>query len=417
MDAEFFARYDKEVKKAVGIPGMKMNKPLVVSNYPTDIGLELEIEAGRGSALPRDHHLDVVRSKKSHTSWRSVNDGSLRGEAREYILNQPCYVDEIPELVNGLFNVMQTQGAVIQNSNRCSTHVHINMGNKTVNIITSVICLWGVFEQALIDYNGEERQSNHFCLSFKDSSSVLDAWNHFLRFGRSPGERAGNIKYSALNILTLWQKGSLEFRCGKPSDEPTFPIKWATFVYKLARYAETKYPNPAMIGYELSEQGAYKILVDICQGTDVLSGFAQEVLGDKDQAIFNGECLEGFRRVQSLAYGVPWELWMPHITKAYVPNPFDNGRMKEEAVRPARFAVPMDEPALRPMAGRIEPNIHNGIPIRRRVVNVEPMPDNVVENQIQRENFEALAQRILGRDEEGRRRQDEEAWRVIVERD
>lgn len=404
MDAEFFARYDKEVKKAVGIPGMKMNKPLIVSNFSMDIGLELEIEANRGTQLPRDHHLDVVRSKRSATSWRSVNDGSLRGEAREFILNQPCYVDEVPELVNGLFNVIQSQGSVIENSNRCSTHVHINMGNKTVNIITSVICLWGVFEQALIEYNGEERQSNHFCLSFKDSNSVLDAWNHFLRFGRSPGERAGNIKYSALNILTLWQKGSLEFRCGKPSDEPTFPIKWATFIYKLARYAEAKYPNPAMIGYELSEQGAYKILIDMCQGTDVLSGFAQEVLGNKDQAIFNAECLEGFRRVQSLAYGVPWELWMPHITKAYVPNPFDNGRAKDTE-RPRSATRFIDDPALHPM-----PDIHNGVPLRRRVLD-----QNAFENDIQRQNvtFATMARRVLEAPEEERRRRQPEGNDVL----
>lgn len=332
MDEEFFSRYSKQYTKTKGIPGFKMNSPLGhVSPYKGRIGLELEIEATR--TLPHDHHLDHIRAPKTNAAWLSVTDGSLRGEAREYIFTQPCSPDELPHMVHGLFNTFASMNSVVNNSNRCSTHVHINMSGKTVNVVTSVLCLWGIYEQALIDYNGEERQSNHFCLSFKDSNSIIDAWSNFLRFGHRPGREAGNIKYAACNILPLWSKGSLEFRCGKAADEPNFPIVWATFIERLCTYAETRYANPATIGYELSERGAYEILVDICKESATLSTFPKELLNGKSIEEFNDQCLTGFRQVQSLAFAFPWDEWMREISKVYIPNPFNR---QAEAELPLR---------------------------------------------------------------------------------
>ena len=226
MDEEFFDRYSKVNKKKEGIPGFQMNSPLVSNSLKGTVGLELEMEAT--NRLPSDGHLEAVKGKTTKCRWLTVQDGSLRGSALEYLFSTPCTRDEIEPMVTGLYDQIALNKTHLSLSNRCSTHVHINMAGKTVNQISSIIALWAVFEEALIEWCGEERKTNHFALSMQNATSLVDTWNLFLRTG-SLGWPEG-LKYSALNILPIWEKGSIEFRCGPASENPGVPIRWATFL-------------------------------------------------------------------------------------------------------------------------------------------------------------------------------------------
>lgn len=314
----FFEQYKKSAEKDVGIPNFEMNRPLVTNTFKGTIGLELEIEAT--TALPRDGALEHIFSPVTKAMWSSIQDGSLRGEAREFIFSRPCTRDEIPNMVNSLFTVFKDRGVRLNNSNRCSTHVHINMKNRTINQITSVIALWTVFESAFIAWCGEERTTNHFALSSKDTRSVVDAWNNYLRFGSfaGMGEDRHGLKYMALNILTLFTKGSLEFRCGGAANEPTRPITWATFLDHFVEVVCSKYINPSQIAYDLSERTGTVILEEIC-GKE-FAPFFKEVISAVPN--FNESCMEGFRVVQPIVLGYPWDVWLPLINREYVLNPF-----------------------------------------------------------------------------------------------
>ncbi len=318
---EFFDSYKKSVKKKEGIPGFRMNKPLAINSLPGTIGLELEIECQNN--LPRDDNLELIPAgKTTKARWLGVRDGSLRGNSLEYIFSQPCTREELAPLVKGLFDCFKNFKSKLDNSNRCSTHVHINMANKTINQLTSTIILWAIFEEALIDWCGEERKTNHFCLSMKDSSSLLVSWEAYLRTG---GARVfdRNMKYSALNILPIFEKGSFEFRCGRASSDPVFPTTWATFLDTFVAFACNKYVIPSRIANDMSEQGAYEIFMDICKDA-ALADFKNDVVkmaGGVDA--FNDKCFKNFRNVQSLVLGFPWEKWIELIDKAYVPNPFE----------------------------------------------------------------------------------------------
>lgn len=369
MDDEFFSSY-KKGNTTKGIPNVTMNQPLVENALEGTIGLELEIESK--SALPTEGHLDFV-SPKTKTMWRGVADGSLRGVSREYILSQPCARDEVPFLVNKLFERFNDLKSKVDNSNRCSTHVHINMKGKTVNSATSILALWAMFETPLIAWCGEERVTNHFCLSMQNSGSLFDAWDQYLKNGQFEGmgqDRHG-LKYMALNILPLWRKGSFEFRCGGAPNDPEKVIAWATFLDKFVEYATNKYPNPQQIAGDISERGAVAIFQDICSKTH--EDFFNEVVGD-DIGSFNDMCMTGFRVVQPLLLGYPWNEWMDQINKVYVPDPFAKPKKSKS------FVVNMDIPRfneepiprgrdLPPGYGRDE----NGLLIR--VPNGQPVRD------------------------------------------
>lgn len=326
MDDVFFSKYKKTKGGVKGIPTIIMNKPLVVNTYEGTLGLELEIEAA--NALPRDGHLTYV-ADTTNTRWMSVQDGSLRGEAREYLFSGPATRKEVAPLVNYLFDVFKINGCRLANSNRCSTHVHVNMAGKTINQITSIIALWTTFEESLIAWNGEERVTNHFCLSSKNSVSLIEAWNSYLSTGHFDGigqDRHG-LKYMALNILPLFRKGSLEFRCGGAPNGPEKVIQWATFIDKMCEFACTRYANPFDLASDLSERGGYAILADICEETHV--EFFNDVVGGIGVDAFDTKSIEGFRNIQQIALGYPWHDWMKLINRPYVPNPFETlGRKK-----------------------------------------------------------------------------------------
>lgn len=333
VDDGFFKVYEKANKKKQGVPGFQMNAPLVQNQLVGINGLELEIE-GRG--LIAGGHLDGVRSPITRAHWVVVNDGSLRNGGLEYRYSTPVLEEENEAMLNGLFQRLKDAGSTIQLSNRCSVHVHCNMKGKTINQITSILATWGMFEALLIDWCGEQRKTNHFCLSMQDAVSVVDAWNTFLRYGSHHWPEG--LKYSAVNVLTLWDKGSLEFRCGAGADNTRTPLLWTKFLNRMIEFSTTKYDNPANIAYDVSERGGYEIFNEI---TADIPEFRKEVVKEMSPAEFNQIVLNGFRTVQPLVLGYPWDQWLSLIKKEYVPNPFvQNKGLKPPPMRRARRIDP-----------------------------------------------------------------------------
>lgn len=364
---EYLAEYEKEAKRQVtkGIPNFKMNKPLVTNALVGTVGLELELEAA--NLLPNSRDCGHVSGQKTGAMWRGIADGSLRGNSLEYVLSLPCGRDEIRPLIEGLYETMGTYKTKLKPSNRCSTHVHINMAGKGINEITSAIVLWGVFEQAFISYCGEERKTNHFCLSSKETKSTIEAWSNLLNYGTVQFNR--NIKYSALNILPLHTLGSLEFRCGRASPTPEYPVIWATLIDTLVSFAATRYPNPRNLANELSERGAIGMLEDIVASEPLLPATLVGQIIDASPG-FENECLTSFRNYQELALSHPWEEWIELINTPYIPNPFGKSKVKPAYVEFDPLNPPPIMAALRDQIPNHhfvdEPVVRHPAPLRTR---------------------------------------------------
>ncbi len=324
--SDFFKTYVEESTEEVGIPGFVMNRPVAGANPLKRLGLELEIE-GRG--LPNEGHLDGIVSKSGAT-WVTHDDGSLRGEAKEYVLDKPIDITEVPQMVTALYGKFGELDTTLNLSNRCSTHVHYNVGNLRINHLTSIICLWTAFEEILINWCGEERVTNHFCLASKDSNRNIDLWDEFLRTGRRNfGEGA---KYTAMHLRSIWNIGSIEFRPMRASETPEDIIDWIKIVNGLCDYARTRYPNPAYIANEVSERRGSDMFLDIAQSSGVSKDFVDSVFAVPDNRMFDDLVLQGLRRVQGLCLGHNWHDWMPLIDKEYVPSPFGEPKKKKSTI-------------------------------------------------------------------------------------
>lgn len=323
--------------------------PLLFSNvYPVnyiicpktiegDIGLELEIE---GTRLITTGSLDGIEGSKSKAVWFSKEDGSLRG-GREYVLSTACYLEEVPDLLGGFFDVVKKSSMTIRNSNRCSTHVHLNFQDMTTNQITSFIVLWTCFENSLVRWWGEERVSNHFCLTGKDSQSTLTKWYDFLTNGFVPSNRG--LKYYSLNILTLWKFGSLEIRCGGGLNSPEKGILWTTFLQALKLYCLNNYENPVEISYAISEKGPTEILRDICNSFEGGDQFYTDLLTQPFD--IDTEALDNFREVQNLVFDFDWAAIIEEIKK---PKPEAVKIKKKDKVLNTFNEIETAEPTINP---------------------------------------------------------------------
>ena len=327
----------KITHKVPTIPGFRMNVPLVRRNLNGIAGIEIEVE---GRQLPYVGGF-AKSSAENGVYWTSVADGSLRGESQEYLLTGPCDFNEVQFLVENLYTAFKDYNTTLSLSNRCSTHVHLNIGGLKINQITSLISLWYTFETCLIEWCGIIRKSNHFCLSAKDSSETVASWVDYLRTGQRGNfrERDG-LKYSALNLLPIWQKGSVEIRVA-PAFETAEPvIQWTKFLIAMREYCLKKFVNPMDLASALSEIGGRALFEDICsyQNDDHLTQFFNSVMNTSDDIwdSFDHKCMEDFRRVQSLIYLFPWTEWMPLIDKTYIPNPF----IQEERITPLGRNLP-----------------------------------------------------------------------------
>ena len=87
----------------------------IKNTYTDHVGLEFEIE---GVNIPNNVQ-----------GWRVENDGSLRGESHEYVLPEPCHINELDDKIKLIRKAFDK--SKVYNSGYAGTHVHINVGDLT----------------------------------------------------------------------------------------------------------------------------------------------------------------------------------------------------------------------------------------------------------------------------------------------
>jgi hypothetical protein len=298
------------------VPGLAMNKPLGLNFRALDlmkgktggIGVEIELE---GRPLPNQGNLERVFIPEPFTIWQVKADGSLRDGGLEYVFSRPVELEDAEKLIREFYDVLGMMESNLNLSNRTSTHVHLNFYNSRINTATSFIVLWHIFEEILLEWCGEKRKNNHFCLPASQNSYNVEIWEALLNYGYYPEGRGA--KYSALNILPLWNTGSMEVRCAPAFDNPEKLISWVRLVNGIKEYAFNNFRNPQSIAQAVSEQRPSLILRDICKFSN-----SEEILRDLfkmgvDDVRIDREGIEGFRRWQKIVFLLPWNDWIEQL--------------------------------------------------------------------------------------------------------
>jgi hypothetical protein len=244
-----------------------------------EVGIEVEME---GSRLP-----EVIRGKTKY--WDVTRDGSLRGEAFEYVLSKPVPRKDVDEALGQLYDTFKACSSVPEDSGRAGVHVHVNIRDLTLKQLYNFIFLYLVFDKVLVDFCGDNRVGNLFCLRAEDAEFLLVKLRQLVSTHHFPHIRTDNIRYSSINLTAITKYGSLEFRSLPSPVEKEVISLWTQMLLAIKDKAIT-FRDPRDIVLNVSEMGA--------------DWFAKQVFGDllghlkcEDWAV---ETMSGIRKIQPI---------------------------------------------------------------------------------------------------------------------
>lgn len=241
-------------------PRKYQTHPLVTSEHL--VGVEFEVEH--------------VFSRDPMTYWDLVEDGSLRNMGMEYVLKYPMTGAD-------LFSAMRELDARFRATSprvnvRCSTHVHLDARDLTVDQLTKLLLVYVVFERALYKLAGKRRKDSVFCVPLYRGRGALDWVLRPLSVGR-------DSRYTGVSMAALQQHGTLEFRMLEGTTSVGRVLKWVNLI-------------TAMKDFVLRHEGSY---VDLSRTLRDLGAeqSATHVFGRASRfllpAMTPGICAEGLR--------------------------------------------------------------------------------------------------------------------------
>lgn len=266
-----------------------------LSRTPTlgDIGLEIEVE---GKNLPGE-----VFIYDNSKFWTWHHDGSLRGsENAEYVLKSPIKFREVPEALDELWGFFYKLKSIIDDSNRTSVHVHLNVQKFHFNRLASFIALYLCVEEIITDWCGEHRVGNLFCLRAMDAPYIVSAIKRFIqRDGRNPIQDA--LHYGAMNAHAIVKYGSLEFRQLRGTPEISVIQDWVNILQRLYELS-ADYEDPRDIPAQFSADGPNMfietLLGDLAPGIIASTGKTYDDVRDS--------MFKGIRIAQEICYCRDW---------------------------------------------------------------------------------------------------------------
>lgn len=167
-----------------------------------DPGLIMGVELETEMISP---YLDVQSLEKYN--FTAERDGSLRGSALEFI-SMPMQHKHLLSAMTDFFAA--TKFSDKNYSDRCSVHVHVNCQDVGFEELSNLSLIYPMFEEILLHFVGQYRDTNIYCIPWShcrnnekliaylwhDPTTAFSSWQ----------------KYTALNLLPLTSKGTVEFR-------------------------------------------------------------------------------------------------------------------------------------------------------------------------------------------------------------
>ena len=249
-----------------------------------DVGIEIEVE---GDNLPGQLEY-----------WRCEHDGSLRGNSMEYVLARPLLLAEAKRALKELDKEYKKHGTVVHDSGRAGVHVHVNCQGMNIIQLYNFMVLYLMFEDVLVQWCGEDRVGNLFCLRSKDAEFLIYALCRGLEKGKFRELFAtDDLRYASMNVRALTNYGSLEFRAMRSTRDMEHIYKWAEALVGL-RNAAMDVTDPTELIYQVSAGGEEAFL-------DTFLPTMSEDL--KKQEGWVEAIREGMRRAQEVAFAGDWE--------------------------------------------------------------------------------------------------------------
>lgn len=262
---------------------MKLFEIMDFRHIKEDVGLEIECEG----------ELPLI---DGHKVWKVVHDGSLRNGA-EFVFRKPAPVEDVRSHIETLNEIFIAKKAKPSFSFRTSVHVHVNCLGLEYQHILNYIYIYLLLESLLVEYCGEGRKCNRFCLRLEDADGAIYHISNL--FARKNGNRAvlyrlgreDKLRYASINVQSLSKFGSLEFRAMRGTINPDILVPWVETLVHIREYAQN-FESPRDVFNHLEDVGPRE--------------FFKEALGEYYGLFDNGKVEQTIARSQSLSIEIPF---------------------------------------------------------------------------------------------------------------
>lgn len=275
------------------VQGFNLGLVLNKNSTKGKVGIEIEVE---GANLPDP---DTIPSP-----WVFHNDGSLRGkENAEYVLANPVEFEDVPAALETLWSRFDKSKSILDDSNRTSVHVHLNVQSFFFNRLTSLMALYFAFEEVLTEWCGDHRVGNLFCLRAKDAPAILSSIRRFIESDGRNMIHDGH-HYAGLNANALHKFGSLEFRSLRGCSKPDVILDWVRILERLY-VLSGEFEDPREICGIFSAEGPLAFFDSILG--EMAPVVRRGIQMDEDQ--IRTSMYEGVRLAQDLCYCRDWSVF------------------------------------------------------------------------------------------------------------
>lgn len=224
-------------------------------------------------------------------------DDSLGAGGIEMVFEKPVDRTTAAGLIQNLFNAIPE--GTLTNSDRCSTHVHLNVQEFTMQQIVLMACLYYIYENKFFDVNGGNRKGNIFCLSLEDSPIIADNLINDIKGGYFGITGYEDHRYTALNFAAVNKFGSLEFRSHKGADNAREVIEWMNALLAIYDYVKGSKQTPSEFFLDMSREGG---VMEFTR-KHLPAVFSYIKAWNRNTEF---ELWEGARRAQDVAFAMDW---------------------------------------------------------------------------------------------------------------
>lgn len=227
------------------------------------VGIELEIEGFTGSTSSLDHDLVQV-----------IDDNSLRNYGREFIFNGPQSGVKIEQALDSLYSVVQSSNCTV--SERCSTHIHIDITDLTAQQFKNFVACSVLFEHVLFGLFGSTRRSNMFCLPVDCNTYQMNLIGDILERDTAFPSGTGISKYSGLSFNRFRDLGTVEFRMFDAVLDKERACNLIEFLLRMKKYSTENLKKPEdLIDIKLSKR-LRDVFIDVFKDEALVQTFEDE---------------------------------------------------------------------------------------------------------------------------------------------
>tara|TARA_R100000365_G_C2748096_1_gene78856 strand:+ start:3589 stop:4491 length:903 start_codon:yes stop_codon:yes gene_type:complete len=212
----------------------------------TRIGVEVEIEN-----MP-----DAPRVP----GWRCIPDGSLRNNGVEYVFNGPIGGSGATARLNRLQEGLDGWGTF---GHRTSVHVHVDARDMLWSNVCDLVTLYAMVEPYLFSLCGQEREESIYSLSlYRGENQITDLLSIFTEGPMSLNSRVWS-KYSAINLLSLRERGAIEFRGHSGTANKAVLVNWINHLLALKAFVHHPDKSLSCLPRMLSAEGPLAMLREV----------------------------------------------------------------------------------------------------------------------------------------------------------